>query len=115
MAYLPYRTKDTPALEFLKETKCAVDAGYCPLYRWNPNEEANGREPFALDSGAVKRDLQTFLDRQDHISQLVRSKPQLAAEIVGSLGENSKEARRDKAKNVYQDLLNAIGPTTASA
>lgn len=108
VAYLPYKTEDTPALEVLKETKCAVDAGYWPLYRWNPSKEANGQEPFTLDSDAVKRDLQAFLDRQNHLSQLVRSKPQLAAEIVGSLGENLKEARRNKAKNAYQDLLNAI-------
>ena len=109
VAYLPYSDEDnTPALEVLKETKRAVDAGYWPLYRWDPSKEAQGGEPFTLDSDAVKRDLQTFLDRQNHLSQLVRAQPALAAELVGSLGEKVKEARREKAKKAYAQLLTAI-------
>ncbi|KAG2070231.1 sulfite reductase subunit beta [Suillus decipiens] len=105
LAYLPYKTEDAPALEVLKETKLAVDAGYWPLYRWDPVKEAQGKEPFALDSDAVKNDLQQFLDRQNHLSQLVRSKPELATELVSSLGENVKEARRRKAQQAYDDLV----------
>ncbi|EKM50421.1 uncharacterized protein PHACADRAFT_263704 [Phanerochaete carnosa HHB-10118-sp] len=108
LAYLPYKTEEDPALSLLKETKLAVDAGYWPLYRWNPSKEAQGKEPFTLDSDAVKNDLQQFLDRQNHLSQLVRSKPQLAAEIVSSLGENVKEARRKRAQQSYAELLTAI-------
>ncbi|KAI0343116.1 sulphite reductase hemo protein, beta subunit [Trametopsis cervina] len=108
LAYLPYQSEDTPALEVLKETKLAVDAGYWPLYRWDPSKEAQGKEPFSLDSDAVKNDLQQFLDRQNHLSQLVRSKPELASEIVGSLGESVKEARRKRAQQSYQELLTAI-------
>lgn len=104
LAYLPYQNEDTPALEVLKETKLAVDAGYWPLYRWDPVKEAQGKEPFTLDSDAVKNDLQQFLDRQNHLSQLVRSKPELATELVSSLGENVKEARR-KAQQAYDDLV----------
>ncbi|KAG2113155.1 uncharacterized protein F5147DRAFT_64176 [Suillus discolor] len=105
LAYLPYQNEDAPALEVLKETKLAVDAGYWPLYRWDPVKEAQGKEPFALDSDAVKNDLQQFLDRQNHLSQLVRSKPELATELVSSLGENVKEARRKKAQQAYDDLV----------
>ncbi|KZT27745.1 sulphite reductase hemo protein, beta subunit [Neolentinus lepideus HHB14362 ss-1] len=104
LAYLPYVSEDVAALEVLKETKNAVDAGYWPLYRWDPSKE----EPFVLDSDAVKNDLQAFLDRQNHISQLVRSKPELASELVGSLGESLKEARRKKALKAYEDLLGNI-------
>jgi sulfite reductase (NADPH) hemoprotein beta-component len=105
LAYLPYQNEEAPALEVLKETKLAVDAGYWPLYRWDPVKEAQGKEPFVLDSDAVKNDLQQFLDRQNHLSQLVRSKPELATELVGSLGENLKEARRRKAQQAYDDLV----------
>lgn len=108
LAYLPYNAEETPALEILKETKLAVDAGYWPLYRWDPSKEAQGKEPFTLDSDSVKNDLQQFLDRQNHISQLVRSKPEIAAEIVGNLGDNVKEARRKRAQQSYMDLLTAI-------
>jgi sulfite reductase (NADPH) hemoprotein beta-component len=108
LAYLPYKSEEDPALDLLKETKLAVDTGYWPLYRWDPSKEAQGKEPFTLDSDAVKNDLQQFLDRQNHLSQLVRSKPQLAAEIVSSLGENVKEARRKRAQQSYADLLTSI-------
>ncbi|KAF8223516.1 sulphite reductase hemo protein, beta subunit [Tricholoma matsutake] len=108
LAYLPYQSEDTPALEVLKETKLAVDAGYWPLYRWDPSKEREGKEPFSLDSDAVKRDLQQFLDRQNHLSQLVRSKPQMAGELVSSLGEKLREARKQKAQQSYDELLTAL-------
>ena len=108
LAYLPYFTEDTSALEILKETKLAVDAGYWPLYRWNPAKEREGKEPFTLDSDSVKNDLQQFLDRQNHLSQLTTSKPQLASELVGSLGDTVKEARKNRAKQAYSELLTNI-------
>jgi len=108
LAYLPYVTEDTSPLEILKETKLAVDAGYWPLYRWNPAKEREGKDPFILDSDSVKNDLQQFLDRQNHLSQLTTSKPQLASELVSSLGETVKEARKNRAKQAYSDLLTNI-------
>ena len=105
LAYLPYQSETTPALDILKETKLAVDAGYWPLYRWDPSKESDGKEPFSLDSDAVKNDLQQFLDRQSHLSQLVRSKPQMATELVTSLGESLKESRRKRAQQSYNNLL----------
>ncbi|KAL4063158.1 hypothetical protein V8B97DRAFT_291587 [Scleroderma yunnanense] len=108
LAYLPYRTEDTPALEVLKETKLAVDSGYWPLYRWDPVKDSQGKEPFTLDSDSVKQELQQFLDRQNHLSQLVSSTPQLATELVSSLGENVKEARRKRAAEAYSSLLVAL-------
>ncbi|KIK61578.1 hypothetical protein GYMLUDRAFT_84731 [Collybiopsis luxurians FD-317 M1] len=108
LAYLPYESEDAPALNILKETKLAVDAGYWPLYRWDPSKELKGEEPFSLDSDAVKNDLQAFLDRQNHLSQLVRSKPQLATELVSSLGETVKEVRKKKALQSYNDLLSNL-------
>lgn len=108
LAYLPYNTEQTPALEILKETKLAVDSGYWPLYRWNPAKERDGKEPFSLDSDFVKNELQQFLDRQNHLSQLTRSAPEVAAELVGSLGENLKQARKQRAQQAYNDLLTAI-------
>ncbi|KAJ7208158.1 sulfite reductase subunit beta [Mycena haematopus] len=90
------------------ETKVAVDTGYWPLYRWDPSKEREGKEPFTLDSDAVKNDLQAFLDRQNHLSQLVRSKPQMASELVSSLGESVREARKKKAQQSYNDLLSAL-------
>jgi sulfite reductase (NADPH) hemoprotein beta-component len=108
LAYLPYTTEDSTALDLLKETKLAVDSGYWPLYRWDPSKEAAGKEPFSLDSDAIKNDLQAFLDRQNHLSQLVRAKPLLPAELVTSLGETVKAERKRRAQQAYADLLSGI-------
>ncbi|KAJ3515763.1 hypothetical protein NLJ89_g1561 [Agrocybe chaxingu] len=108
LAYLPYLTEDATALDILKETKLAVDSGYWPLYRWDPSKEKAGQEPFSLDSDAVKNDLKQFLDRQNHLSQLVRSKPQMAADLVSSLGETVKEARKRRAQEAYNSLISSL-------
>lgn len=108
LAYLPYTTEESTALDLLKETKLAVDSGYWPLYRWNPSKEAAGKEPFSLDSDAVKNDLQAFLDRQNHLSQLVRAKPLLPAGLVTSLGETVKAERKKRAQQAYAELLSGI-------
>ena len=108
LAYLPYATEESTALDLLKETKLAVDSGYWPLYRWDPSKDAAGKEPFSLDSDTVKNDLQAFLDRQNHLSQLVRAKPLLASELVTSLGETLKAERKKRAQQVYAELLSGI-------
>jgi sulfite reductase (NADPH) hemoprotein beta-component len=108
LAYLPYTTEDTTALDLLKETKLAVDSGYWPLYRWDPSKGVAGKEPFSLDSDAVKNDLKAFLDRQNHLSQLVRAKPMLPPELVMSLGETVKAERKKRAQQAYAELLSGI-------
>ncbi|KAG9097123.1 hypothetical protein FS749_007030, partial [Ceratobasidium sp. UAMH 11750] len=108
LAYLPYESESTPALTVLQETKRAVDAGYWPLYRWDPSKQS---EPFSLDSAAIKEELQTFLDQQNHLSVLSRATPDLAKELVGSLGEDLKAARKKQAQAAYDALVNSMdGP-----
>lgn len=108
LAYLPYTTEESTALDLLKETKLAVDSGYWPLYRWDPSKDASGKEPFSLDSDVVKNDLQAFLDRQNHLSQLSRAKPLFPAELVTSLGETVKTERKKRAQQAYAELLSGI-------
>ena len=98
LAYLPYEfpgNMDASALQVLKETKLAVDAGYWPLYRWDPAKEREGKEPFSLDSDVLKAELEQFLERQNHLSQLVRTTPNVASQLVGGLGANIKEVSRE--------------------
>jgi len=58
------------AMACLVETKTSVDAGYWPLYRWDPCKET--AERFILDSDKIKASLQEFLSRQQHLSQFIR-------------------------------------------
>jgi sulfite reductase (NADPH) hemoprotein beta-component len=108
LAYLPYTNETSSALEVLKETKLAIDAGYWPLYRWNPAKDREGSEPFALDSDAIKAELRNFLDRHNHLSLLERSTPALASELVSNLGDTVRDARKRRAKKMYEELVTAI-------
>lgn len=111
LAYLPYGgDEDAGALDLLKETKLAVDSAYWPLYRWDPSQEDTNKA-FMLDSVRIKEALQSFLDKQNHLSQLVSATPQIAREITSSLGQDIVEARKRKAKDAYEKMVNSLdGP-----
>jgi pyruvate/2-oxoacid:ferredoxin oxidoreductase beta subunit len=72
-------------IESLKETKISVDNGAWPLYRWNPTLDFQGKEPFTLDSQRIKKDLEKFLERENHFSQIVSQHPDLNQLLVSSL------------------------------
>ena len=44
------------------EEKLAVEAGYWPLYRFNPDLRKEGKNPFQLDSKKPTRDPQELRD-----------------------------------------------------
>lgn len=113
LAYLPYgQDESATALQVLKETKLAVDNAYWPLYRWDPSQEnVEGGKPFLLDSVRVKEAMKDFLDQQNHLSQLTAAEPKIAKQVVESVGTEIRDARRKKAKEAYEKLMNAMdGP-----
>jgi len=111
VAYLPYNKEDDSPLTVLQETKKAVDIGYWPLYRWNPRGEEKGEKNFSLDSERLKKELQEFLKRENHLSQLVRRNPQFAANLSGSYGTEVRQQQKRKAKEAFNKLLEGLsGP-----
>ncbi|RGB32695.1 hypothetical protein C1646_706156 [Rhizophagus diaphanus] len=111
LAYLPYHSKEDTTITVLKETKLAVDTGYWPLYRWNPQLEKEGLEPFLLDSERIKQELQNFLDRENHLTQLVRSRPEYSPLVINSLESEIKTKQKSLAKSAYDKLLGGLtGP-----
>lgn len=87
LAYLPQEpaTASTNPVFTMKETKISVDNGAWPLYRWNPALEAEGKEAFSLDSQRIKKDLEKFLERENHFSQIVAQHPDISQLLVSSL------------------------------
>lgn len=88
LAYLPQESVATTSVNpvfTLKETKISVDNGAWPLYRWNPTLEAEGKEAFSLDSQRIKKDLEKFLERENHFSQIVAQHPDISQLLVSSL------------------------------
>lgn len=112
LAYIPYRTENAPALDVLKETKLAVDSGYWPLFRWDPsNEDKAEKEVFRLDGVRMRESLKNFLERNNNLTLLANSKPQLSYDLAVSSGVGLREAQKSKAKKAYEALLgNMDGP-----
>lgn len=89
LAYLPQEPQaavgSTNPIYTMKETKVSVDNGSWPLYRWNPALDAQGKEAFSLDSQRIKKDLEKFLERENHFSQIVAQHPDISQLLVSSL------------------------------
>jgi len=108
LAYLPYNDEHDSPLTVLQETKKAVDLGYWPLYRWNPDNEAKGEPKFALDSERIKKELKEFLDRENRLTQLMRSQPQYGAVLSEDYGTEIRAQQRRRAKDAYNQLLEGL-------
>ncbi|KAI9757592.1 MAG: hypothetical protein M4579_003405 [Chaenotheca gracillima] len=108
VAYLPYNHENDSALNVLQETKKAVDLGYWPLYRWNPRNDEKGEPNFALDSERVKNELQEFLRRDNHLSQVASRHPTFAANLSESYGSEVRTLQKKKAKDAYTKLLEGL-------
>ncbi|PGH18458.1 sulfite reductase (NADPH) hemoprotein, beta-component [Helicocarpus griseus UAMH5409] len=108
LAYLPYNKEDESPLTILQETKKAVDLGYWPLYRWNPNNAEKGEPNFALDSQRIKRELEEFLRRDNQLTQLMKRHPQFSASLSESYGTEVRALQKRAAKDSYDKLLEGL-------
>ncbi|KAK4240401.1 hypothetical protein C8A03DRAFT_31537 [Achaetomium macrosporum] len=108
LAYLPYFGEHDSPLTVLQETKKAVDVGYWPLYRWNPENEAKGEPNFSLDSERIKKELKEFLDRDNRLTQLMRSQPQFGGVLSEDYGTEIRAQQKRQAKDAYNQLLEGL-------
>lgn len=79
------------------EMKKAVDCGYWNLFRFNPALQAEGKNPFILESKAPAGGYKDFIMNEARYSALTRSFPERAAELFDK-AEAASAAR-------YQHLL----------
>lgn len=108
VAYLPYNKENDSPLTVLQETKKAVDLGYWPLYRWNPNKEEKGEANFSLDSERIKQELEEFLKRDNHLTQLMNRHPEFAANLSESYGTELRTLQKRRAKDAYDKMLESL-------
>jgi pyruvate-ferredoxin/flavodoxin oxidoreductase len=66
----------------LEQQKLAVQSGYWPLMRYNPDLRETGKNPFQLDSKAPAIRLKDYTYREARYTMLVRSNPELAAKLL---------------------------------
>jgi len=73
------------------EEKAAVEAGYWHLYHYNPLLEAEGKNPFVMDSKEPDWDkFQDFLNGEVRFASLVKSFPDEAKVLFKAAKENAK-------------------------
>jgi len=74
-----------------EEEKLAVEAGYWPLYRYDPRLAAEGKNPFQLDMKEPTGNFQDFLMGEVRYASLVQSFPDEAAKLHAQLEQEYKE------------------------
>ena len=108
VAYLPYNKENDSPLTVLQETKKAVDLGYWPLYRWNPHNEDKGEPNFQLDSEGIKQELEEFLRRDNHMTQLMNRHPEFSAILSESYGTEVRALQKRRAKDAFEKMLDGL-------
>jgi pyruvate-ferredoxin/flavodoxin oxidoreductase len=92
----------------LDQQKLATEAGYWPLYRYDPRRGGNGESPLVLDSGAPKADLGKFMRNETRFRLVEQQNPERFRELLARAQTNVR-----KRFTLYEEL--AKGSTPAKA
>ena len=66
----------------LESQKLAVDSGYWPLIRYNPENLKEGKNPLKLDSKAPKIKLEDYIYQETRYKMLTKSHPLIAKQLL---------------------------------
>jgi len=83
----------------LEQQKLAVQSGYWPLIRFNPDLAKEGKNPFQLDSKAPSIPLEEYIYNENRYKMLTRTMPEVAKKLL-------KEAQEGVLKRwkIYERL-----------
>ena len=84
-----------------EEEKKAVEAGYWPLYRYDPRLKEEGKNPFILDSKEPTGNFKDFLMGEVRYSSLTRTFPE-SAEKLFDLAEKQMKERYELYKHMAE-------------
>ncbi len=84
-----------------EEEKKAVEAGYWPLYRYDPRLKDEGKNPFILDSKEPTGNFRDFLMGEVRYSSLTRTFPE-SAEKLFDLAEKQMKERYELYKHMAE-------------
>ena len=76
----------------MEQQKAAVNSGYWPLFRFNPDLIAQDKNPFQLDSRAPSIPLKDYIYNETRYTMLVKSNPEHAKKLL-------EEAQQDVASH----------------
>jgi len=87
-----------------QEEKLAVECGYWSLFRHNPLLEAEGKNPFVVDSNAPDwSKFQNFLNGEVRYTSLKKAFPEVADELFKAAEENAKWRYNSYKRMAAQD------------
>ncbi len=78
-----------------EEEKLAVQCGYWPLYRYNPDLKEDGKNPFILDSKEPDGTFQAFLAGEVRYASLQRSFPEESKKLTVQLEKEYMDRYRE--------------------
>ncbi len=97
-----------------EESKLAVQCGYWPLYRYNPQLAWEGKNPLTLDSKAPDGTLQEFLSGENRYQQLERSSPEVSKQLRAQL-EREVWQRYEVLRRMAEEEPLDLEPSVADA
>ncbi len=77
----------------LEHQKAAVDTGSWPLYRYNPENIAQGKAPLTLDSKAPSKPLSDYMSNETRFQIVNKMNPERYETLLNKAQENVKEKR----------------------
>ncbi|MCO5188378.1 MAG: pyruvate:ferredoxin (flavodoxin) oxidoreductase [Anaerolineae bacterium] len=84
----------------LEQQKAAVESGYWPLYRYNPDLALEEKNPFSLDSRRKPQvKLEDYIYREGRYRMLLQSNPEAAARLL-ALAKGDVEERWESYTNL---------------
>jgi pyruvate-ferredoxin/flavodoxin oxidoreductase len=72
----------------VEQQKAAVNSGYWPLFRYNPDLVAQGKNPFQLDSRSPSVPLKDYIYNETRYTMLVKSNPDEAKRLLALAEED---------------------------
>ncbi len=78
----------------LQNQKAAVESGYWPLFRYNPDLLKEGKNPLKLESPAPKIAYKDYAYMETRFKMLTKSMPERAAQLIECAQQDVNEKRR---------------------
>lgn len=75
----------------MEEAKLAVESGYWPLYRFNPELAAEGKNPFVLESKAPNGTMQEFMAGETRYAALEKIAPEESKRLRAAIEKEYNE------------------------